>query len=178
MPWYAYSMPWSYCTACQQVTAALNWDSIFPSFSMSHCLDGLGASSSWLQLFPAVTFPQLFRDEAGIGCCRNPERHSLGSRGSSSWVAAGKEPAWGWRAIPWRPEAAVGRREGEDIPQTSSYSEEYRHFWILVTMRKFRVCLLCQFLPFLCAIVSIWKGVPRDREVNKTWTRDREVHTA
>lgn len=132
---------------------------------MSHCLDGLGASSSWLQLFPAVTFTELFRDEVGISCCRKWERHSLGSRGSGSWVAAGKEPGWSWHDIPWRPEAAVGRRKEEDILQISSYSEEYRHFRILVIMWKGRVYLPFQFLPFLYAVVSILNRDPRDKEV-------------
>lgn len=167
-----YNMAWSY-TACQQGAAALNIRQNFPSFSMSHCLDGLDASSSWHS--PAVIFTQLFRDKVGIGCCRNWERCSLGSRGSSSWVAAGKDPEWGWHAIPWGTEAAVERKKGEDIPQISYYSEEYMHFWILVTMWKFRVYLnYGQFLPFLYAIVSVLNFVPRDRKVNRDFVQHKD----
>lgn len=128
-------------------------------------------AAAGFSFFPAVTFTQLLRDEVGIGCSRNRERHSSGSRGRGSWVAAGREPAWGWHAIPWRPGASVGRKKGEDIPQISSYSEEYRHFWILMTMWKFRVRLLYQSLPFLYAAVSILNCVPRDREVNREFVQ-------
>lgn len=139
---------------------------------MSHCPGGLDASSSWLQLCPAVIFTLLFREKVGIGCCRNWERVSLGSRGSSSWVAAGKEPAWGWYAIPWRTEAAVERRKGRTflrfhLTQRSIGISEY--WWLCENLGH-----ICQFLPFLYAIVSILNFVLRDRKVNRDFVQHKD----